>query len=165
LWFDEPRTAILGAIPDPATPAAARGIVEGVLFADRMIIESCIGSQQRTLYVSGAFGYEPELPQLLADALDRDILVVDESHLPAIGAAAMCVDVLEGIVVTPPPARLVGPRPEWRNIVAERWQHYRQVWSTVTESPLLSTLDDSIEALVPAVSEPKTQNHTRSVLS
>ena len=67
-----------------------------MLFADRMIIESCIGSQQRTLYVSGAFGYEPELPQLLADALDRDILVVDESHLPAIGAAAMCVEVLEG---------------------------------------------------------------------
>ena len=81
LWFAEPRTALLGAVPDPATPAAARGIVEGVLFADRMIIESCIGAQQRTLYASGAFGYEPELPQLLADALDRDILVVDESHL------------------------------------------------------------------------------------
>ena len=81
LWFAEPRTALLSAVPDPATPAAARGIVEGVLFADRMIIESCIGAQQRTLYASGAFGYEPELPQLLADALDRDILVVDESHL------------------------------------------------------------------------------------
>jgi len=80
-WFAEPRTALLSAVPDPATPAAARGIVEGVLFADRMIIESCIGAQQRTLYASGAFGYEPELPQLLADALDRDILVVDESHL------------------------------------------------------------------------------------
>ena len=96
LWFAEPRTALLGAIPDPAAPSAARGVVEGVLFADRMIIESCIGAQQRTLYVSGAFGFEPELPQLLADALDRDILVVDESHLPAIGAAAMCAEVLDG---------------------------------------------------------------------
>ena len=118
LWFAEPRTALLGAIPDPAAPAAARGVVEGVLFADRMIIESCIGAQQRTLYVSGAFGFEPELPQLLADALDRDILVVDESHLPAIGAAAMCVEVLDGHVVAPPQARRVRPRPEWRSIVA-----------------------------------------------
>lgn len=150
LWFAEPRTALLGDIPDPATPAAARGIVEGVLFADRMIIESCIGAQQRTLYVSGAFGYEPELPQLLADALDRDILVVDESHLPAIGAAAMCVDVLEGNAVVPPRARLVRPRPEWRDIVAERWLQYRQVWSNVTASPLPSTLDETIESLVPA---------------
>ena len=113
-----------------------------------MIIESCIGAQQRTLYVSGAFGYEPELPQLLADALDRDILVVDESHLPAIGAAAMCVDVLEGNNVTPPQARLVRPRPEWRSIVAERWQQYRQVWSTVTGTLPLSTLDETIEPLI-----------------
>jgi xylulokinase len=156
---------MLGAIPDPASPAAARGIVEGVLFADRMIIESCIGAQQRTLYVSGAFGYEPELPQLLADALDRDIMVVDESHLPAIGAAAMCVDVLEGNDVMPPRARLVRPRPEWRSIVAERWRQYRQDWSAVTGTLPLSTLDESIESLVSPVPEPKPQSHNRSVLT
>lgn len=165
LWFAEPRTALLGDIPDPATPAAARGIVEGVLFADRMIIESCVGAQQRTLYVSGAFGYEPELPQLLADALGRDILVVDESHLPAIGAAAMCLEVLEGITVAPPQARAVKPRPEWRNVVAQRWQQYRQVWSDVTKSPLLGTLDETIESLVPM--PPRSESHriNRSVLT
>ncbi|OLP01978.1 xylulose kinase [Mycolicibacterium porcinum] len=145
LWFAEPRTAILGAIPHPAAPAAARGIVEGVLFADRMIIEACIEERQRTLYVSGAFGFEPELPQLLADSLDRDILVIDESHLPAIGAAAMCVTVLVGHSVNPPQARLVRPRPQWRNIVAERWQHYRQVWSTVTGIQPPATLDESLD--------------------
>jgi xylulokinase len=165
LWFAEPRTALLGAIPDPATPAAARGVVEGVLFADRMIIESCIGSEQRTLYVSGAFGYEPELPQLLADALERDILVVDESHLPAIGAAAMCVDVLEDNAVMPPQARLVRPRPEWRNVVAERWQYYRQVWSTVTGSQPPSTLDETIETRWPVASKAKPQRPVRSVLT
>jgi len=146
LWFAEPRTALLGAIDDPAAPAVARGVVEGVLFADRMIIESCIEEQQRTLYVSGAFGFEPELPQLLADALDRDILVVDESHLPAIGAAAMCVAVLAGHAVSPPQARLVQPRPEWRAIVAERWQHYRQAWSTVTGTQPPATLDESLQS-------------------
>jgi xylulokinase len=143
LWFAEPRTALLGAITDTAAPPAARGVVEGVLFADRMIIESCICAEQRTLYVSGAFGFEPQLPQLLADALDRDILVVDESHLPAIGAAAMCTEVLTGQVVSPPQARRVQPRPEWRNAVAQRWQQYRQAWSAVTGTPPLSTLDEA----------------------
>src|SRR6478609_8185271 len=165
LWFAEPRTALLGAIPEPAAPAAARGVVEGVLFADRMIIESCIAADQRTLYVSGAFGFEPEMPQLLADILDRDILVVDESHLPAIGAAAMCVEVLDGHVVMPPQARRVQPRHQWRDIVAQRWQHYRKVWSTVTGTLPLSTLDETIESVAPAVSEPKPQSLTRSVLT
>jgi len=144
LWFAEPRTELLGIGPDIAAPAAARGIVEGVLFADRMIVESCIGSCQRTLYVSGAFGDEPELPQLLADVLDRDILVVDESHLPAVGAAGMCSEVLDGHVLDPPAARQVRPRAEWRNTVAARWQEFRQAWSTVTGVPPLGTLDDAL---------------------
>ena len=165
LWFAEPRTALLGAIPDPAAPAAARGVVEGVLFADRMIIESCIAADQRTLYVSGAFGFEPEMPQLLADILDRDILVVDESHLPAIGAAAMCVEVLDGHVVAPPQARRVQPRPEWRSLVAQRWQQYREIWSTVTQTSPPSTLDESIETLVPARPEPRPPSLSRSVLT
>jgi xylulokinase len=165
LWFAEPRTALRGDIPDPATPAAARGVVEGVLFADRMIVESCIGDRQRTLYASGAFGFEPELPQLLADTLDRDILVVDESHLPAIGAAAMCVEVLEGRVVAPPRARLMTPRPEWRAAVAERWQQYRQVWSDVTGTPPLRTLDESMESLSPAAAAPTRKDLTRRVLT
>jgi len=164
LWFAEPRTALLGDIPDPATSAAARGVVEGVLFADRIIVESCIGDQQRTLYASGAFGFEPELPQLLADALDRDILVVDESHLPAIGAAAMCVEVLEGSVVAPPRARLVTPRPEWRDTVAERWQRYRQVWSSVTGTPPPSTLDESVQP-PPSASQLPYRTQTGRVLT
>jgi xylulokinase len=156
---------LVGVIPDPATPAAARGVVEGVLFADRMIIESCIGADQRTLYVSGAFGFEPEMPQLLADILDRDVLVVDESHLPAIGAAAMCVEVLDGNAVTPPQARRVRPRPQWREIVAERWQQYLEIWSNVTGTSPLTTLDESIESLAPARSEAKRPSLTRSVLT
>jgi xylulokinase len=144
LWFAEPRTALMGVGLDIAAPAAARGVVEGVLFADRMIVESCIGASQRTLYVSGAFGNEPEMPQLLADVLDRDILVVDESHLPAVGAAAMCAEVLDGQILAPSEARRVGPRTEWRETVAERWQQYRHVWSAVTGVPPLSTLDDAL---------------------
>ena len=142
LWFAEPRTRLIGEIPDSSAASAARGVVEGVLFADRMIVESCIGADQRTLYVSGAFGADPELPQLLADVLDRDILVVDESHLPAIGAAGMAVEVLTGTTIEPPAGRRVAPRAQWRDTVQRRWLQYRRHWSEVTGILPLSTLDD-----------------------
>ena len=132
-----------------------------------MIIESCIGEQQCTLHVSGAFGFEPEMPQLLADALDRDILVVDESHLPAIGAAAMCSEVLDGQTVSPPPARRVQPRPPWRDTVTQRWAEYRHIWSTVTNTPPLSTLDEatvmSPHAVPKPLAAPLPKTVTRSV--
>ncbi|AKS34915.1 xylulokinase [Mycolicibacterium goodii] len=146
LWFDGPHTALVGMSADTPIHVAARGIVEGVLFADRMIIETCVGRDQRTLYVSGAFGDGPAMPQLLADALDRVILVVDESHLPAVGAAAMCSEVLDGRVVTPPETRRVSPRIEWRATVAARWTHYRDTWSSVTGVTPLGTLDEAMTA-------------------
>lgn len=148
LWFAEPRTALLGLRPDTTRIAAARGVVEGVLFADRMIIESCVGADQRSLYVSGAFGDEPRLPQLLADVLGRDILVIDESHLPALGAAAMCCEVLDGTIVDPPRARLVQPRPEWHATIERRLQQYRATWSQVTGVAPPSTLDDALTRTV-----------------
>jgi xylulokinase len=165
LWFAEPRTALLGTVVDNAGPSAARGVVEGVLFADRMIIESCICADQRTLYVSGAFGFEPELPQLLADTLDREILVVDESHLPAIGAASMCAEVLGGQVVSPPPSRRVKSRPEWRDVVAKRWQQYREMWSTVTGTAPPSTLDEVTTISPQPLAKPLPQGLSRSVYS
>ena len=76
-------TALLGLLTDTSLPVAVRGVVGGVLFPDRMIIESCISKTQRTVCVPGAFGADPELLQMLADALDREIQVVDQSHLPA----------------------------------------------------------------------------------
>jgi len=165
LWFAEPRTAMVGTVPDAAAPSVARAVVEGVLFADRMIIESCICAEQRTLYASGAFGFEPELPQLLADTLDRDILVVDESHLPAIGAAMMCTEVLDGHVVSPPQARRVQPRPRWRDTVARRWEQYRRVWSTVTATPPPTTLDEAtaISPLAEPLKAQLPQSRPRSV--
>ena len=94
---------------------AARGALEGVLFADRMIIESCVSPDQGPVLLSGAFGSDVAVPQLLADMLDKDIRVVDEGHLPSIGAAAMAVETLEGHAVPAPSSRLVHPRASWRD--------------------------------------------------
>jgi hypothetical protein len=49
--------------------------------------------------------------------------------------------------------------------VAQRWQQYREIWSTVTETPPLSTLDETIESLVPTLSKPKPQTLSRSVFT
>ncbi len=107
------------------------------------------------------------MPQLLSDVLERDILVVDESHLPAIGAAAMCSEVLDGQTVAPPPARRVQPRPQWRDIIAQRWEEYRQVWSSVTNTPPPSTLDEatatSTQAGPKPLAAPQPKTVTRSV--
>ena len=77
----------------------------------------------------------------------------------------MCVDVLEGKAVPPPQARLVRPRPEWRNVVAARWQYYRQVWSTVTGCQPPGTLDEVIDTQPAVAPKAKAQRPVRSVLT
>ena len=56
-------------------------------------------------------------------------------------------------------------RAEWRSLVAQRWQQYREIWSTVTQTSPPSTLDESIETLVPARPEPRPPSLSRSVLT
>ncbi|MGY4645951.1 xylulokinase [Cellulomonas sp. URHB0016] len=140
LWLTEPRTALIGMVAGTGERQAARGVLEGVLFADRMIIESCVSPDQGPVLLSGAFGSDVAVPQLLADLLDKDVRVVDESHLPSIGAAAMAVETLEGHTVAPPSSRLVHPRESWRTAIEDRWQHYQELWQLVVGRPPLTPL-------------------------
>ncbi len=140
LWLDQPRTALIGMVSATGARQAARGALEGVLFADRMIIESCVSAEQGPVLLSGAFGSDVAVPQLLADHLDKDIRVVDEGHLPSIGAAGMAVETLEGHSVPAPSSRLVHPRTSWRSAVADRWQHYQEHWQQVVGRPPLEPL-------------------------
>ena len=143
LWFGAPRTALIGLVSSTSARAAARGVLEGVLFADRLVIETCVAPDQGPVLLSGAFGTDIALPQLLADALDKDIRVLDEGHLPSIGAAAMALETLTGAVVPPPASRPVHPRASWRQTVAERWQEYRDHWLSVVGEPLPEPLPPS----------------------
>jgi xylulokinase len=77
---------------------------------------------------------------MLADLLDKDIRVLDEGHLPSIGAAAMAVETLEGRTVPAPPSRLVHPRSSWHAAVEERWQQYQEHWQLVVGRPPLTPL-------------------------
>jgi xylulokinase len=140
LWLDRPKTALTGLVANTSAPAAARGVLEGVLFADRMIIESCVTEEQGPLFLSGAFGSDVLVPQFLADVLDREIQVVDEGHLPSIGAAAMCLETLEGIRSPAPRARPVRPRKPWKDVAAQRWAEFRTVWQGFVGRPPLTQL-------------------------
>lgn len=150
LWLTEPRTALIGMVASTGPRQAARGAVEGVLFADRIIIESCVAPEQGPILLSGAFGTDVAVPQLVADVLDKEIRVLDEGHLPSIGAAAMALETLEGRTVPAPPSRLVHPRSSWRPAVEERWQQYQEHWRLVVGRPPLTPLP-ARPGLVPAV--------------
>jgi xylulokinase len=108
-----------------------------------------VSPDQGPVLLSGAFGSDVAVPQLLADLLDKDIRVVDEGHLPSIGAAAMAVETLEGHEVPGPSSRLVHPRVSWRGAVEERWQHYQELWELVVGRPPLTPLHTQ-PGLVPA---------------
>jgi hypothetical protein len=43
-----------------------------------------------------------------------------------------------------PAARRVAPRAEWRQTVNQHWLQYRKMWSTVTGTAPLSTLDETL---------------------
>lgn len=143
LWLDRPRTALAGLVAGTSAPAAARGVLEGVLFADRMIIESCVAADQGPLFLSGAFGADAVVPQLLADVLQREIHVLDEGHLPSLGAAAMARETLEGIRTPAPTARPVLPRAAWQDATARRWAGFRALWQDFVGRPPLEPLTAS----------------------
>ncbi|UNX55388.1 FGGY family carbohydrate kinase [Georgenia sp. TF02-10] len=142
LWLDKPRTALLGLLPSTAPEVAARGVVEGVLFADRLIIESCVVPEQGEILLSGAFGSDVVLPHILADVLQSTIQVLDESHLPSIGAAAMCAETIEGVRPTCPSSRPVLPRRAWKETVERRWDEYRAQWEAVVGCEMPKPLAD-----------------------
>jgi xylulokinase len=138
LWFTTPRTALIGMLPSTTPQQAALGVVLGVLLADRIIIDACVpgGENDRAIVMTGAFDNDPLLPQLFADVLGRRIRVVTEGYLPAIGAAAAALYVVEGATITPPSAIEFQPRSDWSAAIQSVWPYYVQIWQAVTEHEL-----------------------------
>lgn len=140
LWLPNRVSALHGFDTRTSHTDAARGIVEGVLFADRMVVESCISASQDELYVSGAFDDESPMPQLIADSLGRSLRTLTESNLSGVGAAAMALESIENVRIPPPPSQLVRPREQWRETIEQRWREYIPVWESTTGRPALSAL-------------------------
>ncbi|MFT4108666.1 xylulokinase [Propionicimonas sp.] len=131
-WFEQPCAGLTGLHRSTTRAQLARGVLDGVIFADRMVLEATIPPGEDVIYLTGAFGEDPVLPQLLADATGRTFDVALEPDLPAIGAAAMCAEA----VGRPTRCRLstsrVRPRPESAALMEQRWQSFRAQWSTLS---------------------------------
>ena len=145
LWLDTPRTALVGLLPTTSASAAAWGVVEGVAFASRLVLEMCTGGtlpQGAAVALTGNFGESDTYPQFVADLLARPVDLVSESHLPALGAAAMAAAATGGRPLPSPAARRIQPRPEWAPTVAVRWRRFAEQWSQVVGRPFPAAVPD-----------------------
>lgn len=142
LWFDRPCARILEITRDTTENQMARAVVDGVMLVDRMILRSCVPREQGSVYLTGSFGSEERFPQMLADILDADLDLVDESYLPAIGAAGMCGESVEGLTLPEVSSRRIRPRPEWVMVNDARWDVFRTRWSESVGRELIPELDE-----------------------
>ncbi|GAB3004889.1 hypothetical protein LWP59_26255 [Amycolatopsis acidiphila] len=141
LWLDRPRSAVVGLLPSTGTAAAAWGMAEGVVFASRLVLEMGAADLPAPdpaagpVLLTGNFGVDGALSQLVADLLGRPVELVVESHLPAVGAAAIAVAATQGARLPAPPVTRITPRPEWAATVARRWQRFAHQWSLTVGRP------------------------------
>jgi xylulokinase len=146
LWLREAHTALLGMLPHTTAESAAWGITEGVAFASRLVLEMCTEGRlapHDPVYMAGTFAAGDAYPQVVADALGRPVRLVAESHLPAVGAAAMAAASVDGVALPRPDARLVEPRPEWTATVDRRWRRFARQWSGVVDRPFPVDIPDA----------------------
>ncbi|MFT3970333.1 MAG: FGGY-family carbohydrate kinase [Micropruina sp.] len=139
-WFETPCAGLTGMTRSTTRAQLARGVLDGVIFADRMILEATIPPGKQAIYLTGAFGEDPVLPQLLADATGRRYDVALEPDLPAIGAAAMVAEAVHGRVPRRLTTSRVKPRAKRVGPAEERWQRFRDEWSKVTGREPLAPL-------------------------
>lgn len=144
LWIGTPQSALVGLSPATTREQAARAVLEGVLFVDRLVIESCVTRHQTGLHLAGTFADSSPMPQVLADAFQRPVHVLNEPSLSALGAAAMALEAIERRHVPVPASWSVEPNPERTAEIEDRWQHYRETWRESTGQPVPEPLTVSL---------------------
>ena len=140
-WFEQPCAGLTGITRSTTRAQLARAVLDGVLFADRMVLESTIPPGKKAIYLTGAFGEDPVLPQLLADATGRKYDVALEPDLPAIGSAAMCAEATGAPIHCRLTTSRVKPKRSQREMADERWQLFKQEWSKVTGREPLAPIE------------------------
>ncbi|MFT4226897.1 xylulokinase [Micropruina sp.] len=131
-WFEQPCSGLTGMTRSTTRGQLARAVLDGVLFADRMVLEATVPPGDQAIYLTGAFGEDPVMPKLLADATGRTYDVALEPDLPAIGAAAMCAEAVHDVIPSRLSTSRVKPRAKRRARAEQRWLRFREEWSKVT---------------------------------
>ncbi len=145
LWLPEARTAMVGLTATTDRASAARGVLEGVLLGDKMVLDHCVSARQPDVLLAGTHTKDQLMPQLLADVLGRTIHLVEETHLPAVGAALMCLEVFSGTVRAVPSGPGITPRPQWRDLARQRAERFADTWTAVVGRMPLPTQDGSAD--------------------
>jgi xylulokinase len=130
LWLDSPASGLLGLTATTSLEQVARALVDGVVFADRLVLESTLPPSDDPIVLTGSFGDDRSLPQRIADLTGRRLIVVTEPDLPAIGAAAMAAQATQSDVGFTPHASEV--EPVEAASLNEAWSTFREAWATVT---------------------------------
>lgn len=144
-WFEQPCSGLTGMTRSTTRGQLARAVLDGVLFADRMVLEATVPPGDQAIYLTGAFGEDPVMPKLLADATGRTYDVALEPDLPAISTAAMCAEAVHDVIPSRLSTSRVKPRAKRRARAEQRWLRFREEWSKVTGR-------DPLPALPPLVS-------------
>jgi xylulokinase len=145
LWLRRPATALVGLLPGTAPRSAAWGVTEGVLFGTRLILEMCMAGRPGavgSILLTGNFSTGDAYPQLVADAFGRAVELVDESHLPAMGAAAIAATATRGLSLPAPPTRRIEPREGWTETIARRWRLFAEQWTKTVGGPFPGDVDE-----------------------
>lgn len=126
IWLEEPKGALVGLTADIDDVAAAWSIVEGVLFADRLVWQSFDHADSKKAILGGGFRGDDSFIQLTADLLAVDIKLSNESHLSAVGAAQLAAESdIRDFSLTP--YSVMSPRPELSALVTQRWAQFVNV--------------------------------------
>jgi len=125
-WLDTPRAGFLGMTADTDETAAAWAAVEGVLFTDRLILESFPRDTGKELLLAGDVSGGEAFTQLAADAFAAPMKVSKESHLPAVGAALLAAEGTGFPLHLKESLEDITPRPGLTRIIQARWEGFIQ---------------------------------------
>jgi xylulokinase len=125
LWLDSANSALLGIDADTDETSVAWSFVEGVLFADRLVLESFDGTDTDQVLLAGAFRQDDSFAQLTADLLETNVRVGNESHLSAVGAALLGAPGDERDQASVSDVT-ISPRPQLREVIENRWTRFVQ---------------------------------------
>jgi xylulokinase len=140
LWLDRPAAGFLGLSTATTHEQLAAAVVDGVAFADRLVLEATLAPSDDPVFLTGAFSDDLALPQRIADLTGRCFRVLTEPDLPAIGVAMMAAEAVAG-AATPfrPATSLLEPGGD-RAGVDQAWSAFLDAWALVTGVDPMSIL-------------------------
>jgi len=131
-WLDEPVSAVVGATSQTSPGQLASALVNGVVFADRLVLEATLPASDLPLLLTGAYGDDLALPQRISDLCSRPLLVTSEPDLPAIGVAMLAAEAVHGSVPDFGPATQLVEPGRSSELVEPAWAAFRSTWAERT---------------------------------